>query len=345
MRYKLGIFLMCVVILLGTAGCSDRTTETKSITIDQQAIELAKGEDKLIVITSIFPLYDFSSRIGGDQVAVFNMLPPGADAHDYEPTAKQTMAIADADIFAYNGAGFELWIDKILGALDGDHQLHILNATEGLPLLEANEEEHDHEHSAIAELWYGFIGLFGFEHEHHDHGPNDPHVWLNPQLALQQAEKVLEVLIQVRPEQAEYFTNNFSELRDELILLDQQFEEQLQDMSERTFVVSHSGYAYLAERYQLEQVAIAGIHPGSEPSNKEIRAIIDFLKQSDNRNVFFETTVSNKTAQVIATEANAQTLVLHPLENVTLEDLNNGESYVSIMYRNLENLKTGLTSK
>lgn len=343
------VFLLVGAMLAGwLTGCTANNPAAKdnlSYSVDSQAVNHARQDGKLIAITSIFSLYDFTRYIGGDEVAVFNILPAGADAHDFEPTAKQTMELAKADMFIYNGAGFELWIDKVLQSLGNEQPLKVVNATDGLPLLEnaEEEEEHDHEHTGIVGIWYSVLGFFGYEHDHHhDHGPADPHVWLNPQLALMQAEKVRDTLIELRPEQEPYFTENFNALKTELLQLDQAFADQLRDVSNRSFVVSHSGYAYLAERYQLEQIAISGIHPGSEPSNQELQQIIDYLQQSDNKYVFFETSVSNKVADVVAKETGAEVLVLQPLENVTAEDLQKQATYTSIMYENLDNLIRGL---
>lgn len=299
----------------------------------------------LTLYASTYPLSEFSQRIGGEKVNVKSILPPGADAHDYEPTARQMLEITRADIFVYNGAGFELWIHKLLKALEGDHQLTIVNTTEGMDLLAADDDHHhhDHSHGFFSSAWGKVRSLFGHHHHHHhDHGPDDPHVWLDPTLALQQAQKIHDTLIQLQPEHAPFFSLNFQHLKDELLELDRQYTESLRDLTNRHFVVPHKAFSYLAERYDLEQIAIAGVHPGSEPSQREVMAIIDFLRANDIGYVFFETTVSNRVAQTIATETGAQTLVLNPIENLRREDLAAGQTYFSLMRKNLENLLIAL---
>ncbi|OEF96732.1 metal ABC transporter solute-binding protein, Zn/Mn family [Desulfuribacillus alkaliarsenatis] len=336
------IVFMLLLLIISTTGCSNNVATIDATAYAEESINEAKAAGKLIVFTSTYPLYEFTKRIGGDEVAVYSIMPPGADAHDYEPSTRQMMGIANADLFVYNGAGFELWIDKLLQALEGDHDLHIINSTEGLPLVEAEHDSCCGVRSWYVSAWYWFLGLFGIEGHGHSHGAYDPHVWLDPTLASMQAEQIYQGLKEVKPESAELFAANFHEIKAELIELDSVLSEELADVTSRTFVVSHAGYGYLANRYNLEQIPITGIHPGSEPSSRELRGIIDFLRESDNKYVFFETTVSNKTAQVIAEEVGARVLILHPIENLTQQDIDAGETYFSLMYQNLENLLIAL---
>lgn len=346
------VLLFLTLMLTIIVGCSGQTNGSKEV--DNQPTTDYPIDEKILIYTSLYPLYDFAKTIGGDQVVVKSLLAPGVDAHDYEPTAKEMIALSDADLFFYNGAGFELWIEKLLNSIQSVSKVQSVNTTEKLLLLEHEEHEEQEEHEQhednehhdawYTELWYWLIGLFGFEHNHHEHGPNDPHVWLDPTLALKQAERILEELVLIKPEEREYFESNFEGLKEEIIKLDEAFQLALQDLEQRSFVVSHGAYSYLANRYNLNQIAITGIHPSSEPSNRELRKIIDFIKEADISHVFFEPTVSNKTAQVISDEVGATVLKLHPLENITVEEEINGEGYVSLMYRNLEQLLLALSN-
>lgn len=301
----LAIFLLSII-----AACS--TSSQASYQITPEKIAAAQTANKLVIVTSTYALYEFAKTIGGEYTEVFMLLPPGADGHDYEPSMQQIRAITKADMFIYNGAGFELWIDKMLQAIAGDHQLTVVNATEGLQLRTSN------------------------------HADFDPHVWLSPALAEEQAGLIYQKLLVLLPTQANKIEHNFAQLSFDLRALDKLYYEQLQDVSHRTFVVSHAGYSYLADRYDLTQKSIAGIHPGAEPSNRELRAIIDFLHEQSERHVFFETTVSNKAAQVIADEVGATVLVLHPLANLTADDIAAGDNYFTLMERNLQQLLIAL---
>ncbi|MBB5021480.1 metal ABC transporter solute-binding protein, Zn/Mn family [Desulfurispira natronophila] len=323
---KLYLLLGAILAIIGFAKCA-----------------LAQGQ--LVVYTSTYPLYEFSQRIGGEQVEVRNILPPGADAHDYEPSTRQMMDIASADIFVYNGGGFELWIDKLLQALDGDHQLVIVNTTADLPLLEVDHHHDHHHHSNFFSRGWNWLrhALGGSHDEHHcHHGPEDPHVWLDPTMAVEQARTIKEKLIEVDRDNSSVYENNFTALEQDLLDLDKLYQKELADLPHRQFVVPHKAFSYMAKRYHLEQIAIAGVHPGAEPSQREVMAIIDFLREQDINHVFFETTVSNRTAETIAHEVGAKTLVLNPVENLTSEERNAGETYFSIMRKNLKNLKIAL---
>ncbi|WP_423748401.1 metal ABC transporter solute-binding protein, Zn/Mn family, partial [Bacillus cereus] len=163
MPKRLTIFSFLLIFTLIFAGCSNKKESN------------AKKDGKLTVYTTIFPLADFAKKIGGDYVNVEAIYPPGADSHTFEPSQKQTVQVAKADLFVYNGAELEPFAEKMEKTLQKEN-VKIVNASKGIELRASTEEEH-HDHGD------------GHKEDEHHHD-KDPHVWLDPTLAMKQAEKI-----------------------------------------------------------------------------------------------------------------------------------------------------------
>lgn len=322
--------MISIVTAVAIAGCG--ASETASTTPSNSGTS-AKPK----VYTTIYPLEYVTKRIGGEHVEVTNLVPAGVEPHDYEPTAKDMVALSGADIFAYNGSGLELWVEKAVEGLD-KNKTTIVNATEGLELLKAVEEEHGHEHEAEATT-----EAKAEEHGHEDeHGEFDPHVWLNPAMLKAQAEKVKNTLVQKDQAHAADYEKNFEQLGSDLDQLDKEFRDMVSQSSKKEFMVSHQAFSYLAHQYGLEQVAISGVNPSDEPSPAELKELVEHVKEHNITYVLFETLVSPKVAEVIAKEAGVKTATLNPLEGLTEDDVKAGRDYLSIMRENLETLKAAL---
>ncbi|MED1723725.1 metal ABC transporter substrate-binding protein [Brevibacillus parabrevis] len=320
----LAILSLVTAVSIAGCGAAEQTTSTPQ----------SGGDAKPKVYTTIYPLEYVAKRIGGEHVEVTNMIPLGVEPHDYEPTAKDMVALANADVFAYNGSGLELWVDKAVSNLDKNKTV-IVNASEGLDLLKASKDEHDHEGEAATEE-------HAKEQHDHDHGEFDPHVWLDPMKLKAQAEKVKNTLAQKDQAHAADFEKNFAQLAADLDKLDQDFNTMVSAAPKKEFMTSHSAFSYLAKRYGLEQVAISGLNPADEPSPGELKSLVEHVKEHNISYVMFETLVSPKVAEVIAKEAGVKTATLNPLEGLTEDDVKAGRDYLSIMRDNMETLKVAL---
>lgn len=309
------IVVLLIVTMVLSAGCGKVNTPP------------AQGEGvekKLLVYASFYPMYDFATKIGGDKAEVRMMVPPGVEAHDWEPTAKLMGEIEKADVLIYNGLDMEPWADKLLGAIQND-KLITVEAVEGIELLKTEEEAED-EH----------------EEEDHAHGEFDPHVWLDPMNAMKQAENIKNAFIQADEANKDYYETNYQEFAKKLIALDEQFKQELSSLKRKEIVVAHAAFGYLTNRYGLEQIAIRGISPQEEPSAAKMAEISKFAKQHDVKYIFFETLTNPKLAEVLAREVGAQTMVLNPLEGLTEEELKAGKDYFAVMEENLAALKKAL---
>lgn len=317
------IFVLLSIFAVLLAACSADQSAT--------SINNESTDNQLSVYTTVYPLQYFTERIGGEFVHVSSIYPVGANEHSFEPTQKDMMALADADLFYYIGLGLEGFVEnaeKTLAKEDVKFVATAANVTEDQLDIstghtheeEANEEEH--------------------EHEHQEH---DAHVWLSPIISQQLAHSIKEELVEALPEQEALFNENFEQLVGELNDLNSELESMAATTSKKTFFVSHAAFGYLAGHYGLTQVPVAGLNSQSEPSQKELTAIVDLARQENIHYIFFEQNVSSNLTKIIQKELGAETMILHNLSVLTKEDVANNEDYFTLMRKNMSALTKALS--
>lgn len=260
--------------------------------------------DKLQVTVSFYPLQDFAKHVGGGYVEITNITPPGAEPHDFEPSAKDLVDAQKADVFMFNSVGFEPWADKFVN----DYRGTIVMGIHGISRLK----------------------------------DNDPHVWLDPVLAQKVVNNIRDGLIRANPAHKQDYIQNAKDYNAELAALDRDIRDGLARCRQDTVVTSHNAMSYFAKRYKLNTEAIAGISPEEEPSAARLAEISDIVKEKGITHIFFESLVSPRLADTIAQETGARTLVFDPLEGLSHEDQKNGKDYISVQRENLRNLRIAL---
>ncbi|MDO4428611.1 MAG: zinc ABC transporter substrate-binding protein [Atopobiaceae bacterium] len=267
------------------------------------------------VIASFYVMGDFAKKVGGDLVSVTDLVPAGTEPHDWEPSPRDIEDLQAADLFVYNGAGMEHWVEDVVSDLD---TVKVVEASKGIELLDG---EHGHDH---------------------DHDGHDPHVWLAPANAKMELAAIRDGLVAVDPEHTEQFDAAYEEHARAFDELDQEFRTALESLPNKTIVVSHAAYGYLCDAYGLTQRAITGIDAEGEPDARTMAEIIDFVKESGIKTIFTEELVSPKVAQAIADATGASCQVLNPIEGLTQEQERAGEDYLSLMRQNLKALVAAL---
>ncbi|MFD2925069.1 metal ABC transporter solute-binding protein, Zn/Mn family [Halobacillus naozhouensis] len=332
---------LILILTLFLSACGNETSPEDS------------SDKQLEIHTTVYPLKFFTKQIAGDLAEVSSILPPGTDPHTYEPTTKEMIKIAEAEAFVYNGAGLESYAKTIAETVKPEG-VEILEASKGVKL---EEHVHDHggdphseekethaeeEHSHEEEKDRSHIGE---GHEGHVHGNQDPHIWLDPIRSIQLAENIKDMLISLQPESEKQFTENFNQLKNKLIELDQQFHNQLTSKPKDKIIVSHAAYGYWEQAYGIEQVAVSGLTPTSEPSQKELEEIIETAEKYQLNFVLFEQNVTPKVAKVVQNEIGAEPLRIHNLSVLTEENIQSNEDYFSLMEKNLEVLSKALSKQ
>jgi zinc transport system substrate-binding protein len=334
-----------LILSLILSGCGNNETVNKSVE--------KKDKQTLTVYTTIYPLEDFTKKIGGDFVEVQSIYPPNVDAHSFEPSTKDMVKLANSDLFIYTGVGLEGFAEKASEALIKE-DVQILKAAEGIELIETTDDhQHEEDGNSDSEQHEG-EEAHSVEHEdehaesenHEDeeqaHGDLDPHIWLDPVLSIDLANNIKNSLSELMPENKTEFETNFNQLKSELEKLDQEFKKTIESSRTKDLLVAHAAYGYWEARYGIEEIAISGLSPTQEPTQKELQKIIEESTEHNIHYVIFEQNVSPKVAKIIQEELEAKSLTLHNLEAITEENIKQKDDYFSIMRRNLETLETAL---
>lgn len=308
-KTRIGLVSLLAILLIVAVGCGNQE-------------DAQPKSDKLKVVTTFYPMYDFTKNVVGDKADVTLLLEAGTDTHGYEPSAKEVALISDADVFIYNSEEMEVWVPSVLESIDTENTV-VVNASEGISLLESTEEEDEHE----------------AEDHHHE---VDPHIWLDPVLAQDEVSTIKEGLIAADPENEEAYEANATAYNEKLEALNQEFEQAFNGATKRTFVTEHAAFAYLANRYGLEQVSIAGISTEAEPSPAKLAELQDYVKANDIDYIYYAEASSSKIAETLANETGSKLEVLNPIEGITSEDQEKGIDYVQLMKNNLAALQKSI---
>lgn len=283
----------------------------------------------LTVVTSMFPQYDFARAVTGDKSDLTMLLKPGSESHSYEPTPKDMKKIQDADLFIYTGGENDVWADTLLESL-GTKAPHTLKLLE---LVDAVEEE-------IIE------GMTAEDEEEHDEDESelDEHVWTSPLDAIKIVQAVCDEVCKIDEANASFYKANASAYISQIEKLDEQFSSITQN-AKRNVIVFGDRFPlrYFADTYGLSYyAAFPGCATDVEASAATIKFLINKVK-NENIPVVFTIEFSNgKIADTLCESTGARKLEFHSCHNVSADDLKKGETYVSIMQRNVSALEAAL---
>ena len=269
------------------------------------------GQNKIKVVTSFYPLYEIAKQVGGDYVEIKNLVPPGAEPHDYELTPKDIASVYESQILVVNGAALEPWLDRISTDLKNQSKTVVVDESKLFPDLVSG----------------------------------DPHLWMNPVQYSKEVDVFVKALSGVDPAHLDYYQTHAQRFKKLLADLDNEFKNGLQQCALHEFVTNHAAFGYLSKQYGLTMIPIAGLSPDAEPSVKTIADLLKLIQQKNVHYILTESLVSHKIADTIAAEAGAKTLVLNPLEGLTVDEMAQGKNYISVMQENLKNLQIALECK
>jgi zinc transport system substrate-binding protein len=289
----------------------------------------AKASDKLQVVTTLFPQYDFVRQVGGDKVEVTMLLQPGIEAHSYDPTPSDLVKMNRSDLIVYMGPYMETWAEDVFASLETNPT--ILNLSEGFSLKTLEEEHAEDEHTED-------------EKEEGHHHVYDPHLWTNPEYAIEMIGKIADKLGELDPENQKYYEDNAGDYKMQIRCLSDTIQAVV-DNSELDTLYFAGKFAmyYFAEEYGLKYIsAYDSCTSETEPNAKLVAEIIDAVKEKDAPVVFYEELSNHKAADTICQETGAKALLLHSCHNVSKEEFESGITYIQLMYQNVQHLKEGL---
>ena len=251
---------------------------------------------KPVVIASIAPVEYLAKAVGGDKIEVQSLAK--GDVHSYEPKPNDMKAVAKARIFIAAGLEFEeAWIPRFKASAKN---LEVVKSDAKIAKLKEEREEqaeHDEKHEAHA----------------------DPHVWLNPMLAITMARNISDALIDMDKANKDFYLENFQKLMNDLLAFDESAKESLAGLKNRKFVVYHPAWGYFAAHYDLEQISIE--RSGKEPKIDEMASTLKMIKDENIKVIFADPNRSQKSAQILASQTGAKVELLDPLGYNLLENL------------------------
>lgn len=288
---KLSLILLAVAMFFSACarqenapqGSLDNNREGEVQTPSNKDRDKAGTVDEKLIVTSFYPIYVFTVNIAKDvpNVKVVNLTEPQTGClHDYQLLPSDLKTLSKADIFVYNGAGLESFLDKVIEQLPG---LKLVEASRDVPLLKD------------------------------ENGEENPHVWVSISGAIQEVRNIADQLSSLDPENRELYMTNSSEYIKKLEALKEKMTNALKDIKTRDIVTFHEAFPYFAQEFDLNIVAVVERETGTEPSAGELREIIEDIKTRGTRVIFAEPQYSPKAAESIAAQTNAKVYFLDPV--------------------------------
>jgi zinc transport system substrate-binding protein len=234
--------------------------------------------------------------------------------------------IQGADIFIFTGTFMEPWVDKVIKGID-TKRLAVVDTSKGITLLHGTNTHDEHGHG------------------HHDgRGSPDPHIWLDLSNAAKMLDTIAAEYIARDPRNRDYYVNNAHEYKKKLEDLDRKYKSELSRCGNRVIIhAGHFAFEYLAKRYDLKYIsAYKGFTPDAEPSPRGLAELVRTIKKFNSRYIYYEELIEPKIAETISKETGCGLLMLHAAHNVTKDEIDKGVNFISLMEKNLENLKVGL---
>jgi len=281
--------------------------------------------DRLTVVASVFPLFDFTREVAGPAADVRLLLPPGVDPHSWEPRPSDIVELSQANVFLYTSEKMEPWAGSIARAVKG-RGVEIIQIMED-PGFSVDDEQHVSKDAVDNGQYYG----------------EDPHFWLDLLLSAQAVEMIGNLLAGRDPENRDRYLANAQTYASKLHKLDEAFMTGLNKCSSRYLVTGgHAALGHLTRRYNLEQISVYGLSPDAEPTPRHLAGIVNVVKENKVQTIFSEELMNPRMAQVLSQETGARVMVLNPGANLTASQWQEGLTFLEIMGRNLNTLRKGL---
>ena len=285
---KVILFILSILIFAALIpGCNTQNTDS----------------DKLTIISTVFPGYDFARQITGDKAEVSILLPAGSESHHFEPTPKDIVKIQNCDLFIYTGGENDAWVEEIISSLD--------TAPVTVKMLDVAEMPTD-----------------------------DEHVWTSPLYAGKISQLIKDALCKIDPENETFYSENYNTYSAELLKLDESFRDFFETYKPIMVFGDRFPLKHFAEAYDITYYsAFEGCSAETEPSAAELANIIKVVKTQNIDTIFCIEFSNRKVAKSISEATGAEIRQFHTCHNVTQEELNNGATYISLMEENLRVLK------
>jgi len=288
----------------------------------QSRVPQKQKSGKIIVVTTLFPLYDIARQIGGDAVEVKLLLPPGVEAHAFNPTPQDMMTIESADIFIFTGKFMEPWVDKVLGSI-ANKNIVVVDASIGTKQINAASHTAGETEGSI-----------------------DPHIWLDVDNMNTMVDSITRAVVAKDPKNSVMIEPKSLEYKAKLAGFDESMKRMIPSCASKEIIYGgHYAFGYFATRYGLLYTAAQGLAPDSEPTVQDLTALVDQIRKEKIRYVYYEELSSPKVAEVLASETGASLLLLNAGHNISKTQLSSGTTFLDILQADKQNIQIGLECK
>jgi len=284
-------------------------------------LDKKENEEKLNIVTTIFPIYDFVRAVGGDLVDCHLLISPGTEVHSFEPAPSDIKAVYNADVVMYIGGHSDEWVNTLLA----DVNVNSLKLIDCIDELCSEQHEHDHNHE-----------------DSHSHGA-DEHIWTSPQNAVLMLEEICDYLCNIDEKNAKEYRKNCNDYINEIKAIDNEIKNTVK-VKENPFILvaDRFPFLYFTENYGIKyEAAFGGCANSTDISLKTMSRLVKSVEEHNVKYVYCTEMSAKNIANVLSEETGVKILELHSAHNVTLEDFENGITYVEIMRNNLNALKEG----
>ncbi len=304
-------FCLSLLCLFPVAGCGQTKEEPASLS----------------VVCTLFPPYDFLREItaGVEDVELILLLKPGQESHDYDPSSQDILKIHDCSLFVYGGGESDNWIDRVLQSVDTENKTVISLMDTVTPLTEETAEGMEHT-----------------EENGHDHTDGyDEHVWTDPGNAIIITKALCQAMCALDPDRADTYRANTDGYIGKLQALDAELEATVAGAIRRTIVVADRfPLLYFCRAYGIDYyAAFSGCAASVEPSSATVRFLMDKVRQQNIPAVFQMELSAGGLAETIAENTGCDVMTFYACHNLTQADFDGGETYLSLMQKNLSALQ------
>ena len=321
-----------MITLLARAGAFSLALALAACGAARQAPPDAAADKAFKVVTTFLPITLFTRAVAGDCATVTALIPPSLGPHDFQAKPGDLTALRQAGVLVKNGLEMEGFLGKLVAAAENP-QLVVIDSSRGVATLESAEHgdgpghDGDHDH--------------GDDHGHdhgHDHGAVNPHIWLDPLRAVQQVATIRDGLIQADPSCADGYRRNAAAFTAQLKQLNSEIASQLEPYRGKTFVAFHDFAPYFAQRYGLKADYLVDV-PELNPAPADLQRVAAEVKSSQLKALLSEPQEGSRSFNTLAKDLGVKVVVFDPMETATEEASRNPATYVSVMRRNVADLR------
>ncbi len=291
MKKKIIAGVLALFMGITLIGC-----ETNAKTVTQNSTN-----DKLNITVSIYPLKEFTQKIGGDKVEVKCLVPDNMEPHDYEPKTKDFKELTNSKAFIYNGLGMEEWVDDVNESIKANNVV-IVDSSTGIEVRKEGE--------AV-----------------------DPHIWLSLKNAEIQGKNIKDTLVELDEKNKDYYEENYNKFKEELEDLYNEYKPKFDALNKKNFITGHAAFGYLCRDFGLTQKSVENLFAEGEPTPKQLEELVNFCKENNIKTVFSESLASPKVSETLAKEVDAKVVPI-----LTLESNEDDKSYIEAMRYNLNEM-------